>query len=62
MVEPLEERILMAADVQVHLETVTTELTVPVVATHAGDGSGRIFVAQQGGAIRIIAGGGAGPD
>ena len=31
-----------------------TGLTQPVSITHAGDGSGRLFVAEQGGQIRII--------
>jgi glucose/arabinose dehydrogenase len=31
-----------------------TGLTQPVSITHAGDGSGRLFVAEQGGRIRII--------
>ena len=31
------------------------ELTAPVYATHAGDGSGRLFVLDQPGQIRIVA-------
>jgi glucose/arabinose dehydrogenase len=52
--EALEERRLLALQGEVALETVTSALSGPVTATHAGDGSGRIFVAEQGGAIRII--------
>ncbi len=33
---------------------VLTNLASPVDITHAGDGSGRLFVAQQGGRIRVI--------
>ena len=35
------------------------ELTAPVYATHAGDGSGRLFVLDQPGQIRIVTAGGA---
>jgi glucose/arabinose dehydrogenase len=40
---------------------VTSGLAAPLVATHAGDGSGRIFVAQQAGQIRIVRAGVPGP-
>ena len=30
------------------------ELTAPVSATHAGDGSGRLFIVDQAGTIRIL--------
>ena len=40
--------------VRVELETVATGLTSPVHLTHAGDGSGRLFVVDQAGLIRII--------
>jgi glucose/arabinose dehydrogenase len=40
--------------VQVNLERFVGGLTAPLAITHAGDGSGRLFVAEQGGAIRII--------
>lgn len=52
-VERLEQRSLLAS-VPIELELVTDDLSSPVVATHAGDESGRIFVAQQGGAVRIV--------
>lgn len=37
-----------------YFETVVTGLSQPVLATNAGDGSGRIFVVEQAGRIRII--------
>ena len=36
------------------LEPVVGGLDSPLAVTHAGDGSGRIFVAEQGGTIRIV--------
>lgn len=36
------------------LETITSGLDSPVAITHAGDGTGRLFVTQQGGRIMII--------
>lgn len=41
-------------DVRIDLELVASGLTSPVSATHAGDGSGRLFVVDQAGQIRII--------
>jgi glucose/arabinose dehydrogenase len=38
----------------VSLESIVEGLDAPLSATHAGDGSGRIFVAEQGGTIRIV--------
>jgi glucose/arabinose dehydrogenase len=38
----------------VSFEPVVGGLDSPLAVTHAGDGSGRLFVAQQGGAIRIV--------
>lgn len=45
------------ATVSLSLELVTSGLSNPVYVTHAGDGSGRLFVVEQPGTIRIIAGG-----
>ena len=42
------------AAVGVTLEPVVGGLRSPLAVTHAGDGSGRIFVAEQDGAIRIV--------
>jgi glucose/arabinose dehydrogenase len=42
------------ANVGLSLEPFVTGLRDPLALTHAGDGSGRIFVAEQGGAIRVI--------
>jgi glucose/arabinose dehydrogenase len=36
---------------------VTGGLEAPVLATHAGDGSGRLFILEQPGRVRIVAGG-----
>jgi glucose/arabinose dehydrogenase len=44
-------------DVTVVLETVASGLTAPVAATHARDGSDRLFVVDQAGQIRIVADG-----
>jgi glucose/arabinose dehydrogenase len=38
------------------LEPVVSGLALPVAITHAGDGSGRLFITQQGGQIRIFDG------
>src|SRR5947208_4050622 len=43
-----------AAPPAVTLRPVASGLTLPVEIAHAGDGSGRLFVAEQGGAIKII--------
>jgi glucose/arabinose dehydrogenase len=40
-----------------HLEPVIGGLNFPVYVTHAGDGSGRLFVVEKDGLIRIIEGG-----
>jgi glucose/arabinose dehydrogenase len=42
------------ASVGLSLEPFVTGLRDPLALTHAGDGSGRIFVAEQGGTIRVI--------
>ena len=42
------------AGLTVDLQTVVDGLKAPLAATSAGDGSGRIFVLQQGGQIRIV--------
>ena len=39
---------------QLKLNRITTGLELPVQVTHAGDGSGRLFVVEQKGRIRII--------
>lgn len=41
-------------DIVIKLETVATGLTAPIYATHAGDGSGRLFIVEQSGQIRIV--------
>ena len=42
------------AGVRVALETVASGLSAPLWATAAGDDSGRLFVAEQGGRIRVV--------
>src|SRR5204862_7734197 len=43
---------------QIALEPVVTRgLSNPLFVTHAGDGSGRLFVVEQPGRIRIVSGG-----
>ena len=46
-----------AASVSVGLETVASGIDRPLFVTHAGDGSGRLFVVEQGGKIRVVRGG-----
>ena len=38
----------------IELETVASGLTAPVGLTHAGDGSGRLFIVEQTGQIRVV--------
>jgi glucose/arabinose dehydrogenase len=48
--------LLTAVAASVNLRAVVEGLDRPVVVAHAGDGSGRLFIAQQGGQIRIFDG------
>jgi len=41
-------------DVEIALEEVVTGLSMPVYITHAGDGTGRLFIVEQPGTIRIL--------
>jgi glucose/arabinose dehydrogenase len=41
-------------DITIELETIASGLTSPIYLTNAGDGSGRLFVVDQAGQIRII--------
>ena len=52
-VNPME----VAGVPRLKLNRVTTGLDLPVQVTHAGDGSGRLFVVEQRGRIRIISNG-----
>jgi len=45
---------IVKSDFVVELETVATGLTAPLGVTHAGDGSGRLFIYEQTGQIRIV--------
>ena len=40
--------------IDIALERVTDQLQRPVYATHAGDGSGRLFVVEKAGTIRVV--------
>ena len=44
----------LAAATDVVLEPVLTNLANPVLVTHAGDGSGRLFVVEQAGVIKVL--------
>ena len=46
-----------AENVAINLQLITNGLTSPIFVTHAGDGSGRVFVVEQPGLVRIIANG-----
>jgi glucose/arabinose dehydrogenase len=41
-------------DIVIKLETVASGLVAPLSVTHAGDGSGRLFIVEQSGQIRIV--------
>jgi len=42
-------------DIDIHVNRVIVSgLDQPVLVTHAGDGSGRLFVVEQGGLIRVV--------
>ncbi|MCH8242398.1 MAG: PQQ-dependent sugar dehydrogenase [Planctomycetes bacterium] len=43
-----------AGPIPINLEVVADGLTAPVFLTHAGDGSGRLFIVDQPGQIRIV--------
>ena len=45
---------ILPGDITITLDLVAEGLTSPVALTHAGDGSGRLFVVDQAGQIRII--------
>ena len=44
------------------LQPVLSGLSSPVLVTHAGDGSGRLFVVEQPGVIKVLAAGGRSAD
>ena len=45
---------LSLADIEIRLKTVANGLEQPLLVTNAGDGSGRLFVVEQVGRIRIL--------
>ena len=62
--EPTREPSLAPSDVpfdpaavSLAFEVVVDGLESPLAVTHSGDGSGRLFVAERGGPVRIVAGG-----
>lgn len=56
-VPPLASPVQVAAGpARVALAPVASGFRRPLFVTHAGDGSGRLFVVEQGGTIRIVAG------
>ena len=42
---------------KIRLRPFASGLSAPLFLTHAGDGSGRLFVVEQGGRVRIVRGG-----
>jgi glucose/arabinose dehydrogenase len=50
--------LIQKGDIQVELQSVATGLTAPVDMQDANDGSGRLFIVQQTGTIRILQNGG----
>jgi glucose/arabinose dehydrogenase len=48
---------LQAAGLELVLDPVASGFDLPVGIVHAGDGSGRLFVVEQSGAVRIVRGG-----
>jgi len=53
LADPIPEPIT-ASDIDIGVEQVASDLTAPNSLTHAGDGSGRLFVSDQIGQIRLI--------
>lgn len=55
--EPLEDPLpdpILPGDIAVELETVASGLTAPVLLTHAGDGTDRLFIVDQPGTIWVL--------
>ena len=50
--------VILAGDARgtIELETIASGLSSPLYVTTAGDGSGRLFIVEQGGRIRILSG------
>ena len=48
---------IAAASPEITLTPVVSDLKDPVYLTHAGDGSGRLFIVEQAGRIRVLRGG-----
>ncbi len=52
-----EARLAASAPFTIALSQVTSGLIDPVFVTHAGDGSGRLFIVERAGRIRVLKGG-----
>ncbi len=48
---------LVLAQPQISLQPIVSGLEAPVLLTHAGDGSGRMFIVEQRGRLRVLRGG-----
>ena len=46
--------VIVPGDLLIRLEPVASGLPSPIYATHAGDGSGRLFIVDQGGKVLIL--------
>lgn len=55
------EGALPVGELRIRLEEFASGLDSPVFVTHAGDGSGRLFVVEQGGRVRVLREAGAPP-
>jgi len=58
--QPLDDPIpfpILPGDIAVELELVAGGMAAPNLVTHAGDGSGRLFIVDQAGQVRISQGG-----
>jgi glucose/arabinose dehydrogenase len=58
-IQPVAAADSSAAAPRVRLESVASGFDRPLFVTHAGDGSGRLFVVEQGGRIRVVKAGAA---
>ena len=47
----------MAAEPQLAFQPLVSGLEMPTCITNAGDGSGRLFLCEQAGYVRVLAGG-----
>src|SRR6476620_5349261 len=52
--EPQPLPLIEKGNIQVELQTVASGLTAPIDLEDAGDGSGRLFIVEQTGTVRIL--------